>query len=150
MGHPDNYTESSPKGYKEGFTWESVEENYTEEEKKKILKENYEKGGKLSLKSAHDKEVKDHPKPPPGPEQHKNVIKKCDTKDCDLSEEKLISKLEGKKAKPDKPKLKKDNPEKYDKASLILFNEHNQDKLFEFINSPQINSLAFRGHQHGQ
>ena len=29
----------------------------------------------------------------------------------------------------------------------MFFNTENQDKLFSYINSPSINSLAFRGHK---
>ena len=30
---------------------------------------------------------------------------------------------------------------------VMLFSSENQDKLFDYINSPSINSLAFRGHK---
>lgn len=142
MGHPTAYTNTTPKGYKEDISWHDVDVDYTEEEKAKIRKENYEKGGKMATKSVHDKEVTDHPKPKPGPPQFKNTIKKCATKGCDLSEEELREKLKDKPKKNSTAQISEPG-----QPAVMLFDHDNQDKLFEFINSPQINSLAFRGHK---
>ena len=49
MGHPDNYTDASPKGYKEDIAWLPMEfDPYSEEEKAKMLEETLEKGKKMS------------------------------------------------------------------------------------------------------
>jgi len=93
----------------------------------------------------HDKRTTDFPKKPEPPARHKDEIKKCDTKGCDLSEEDLIEKLGKKKKSSESQK----NSTKA--SSFLFFNSENQDKLFDYINSPSINSLAFRGHhQHGE
>jgi hypothetical protein len=99
MGHPNNYTKATPAGYKEDITWDDVDVHYTEEEKAKIRKEILEKGEKAAKKAVHEKETTDHPKKPDPPAKHKNVIKKCDTKGCDLSEEELKDKFDKKKKK---------------------------------------------------
>jgi hypothetical protein len=44
MGHPTAYTNTTPAGYKEDISWHAIDDDYSEEEKKKIRKENYEKG----------------------------------------------------------------------------------------------------------
>lgn len=116
MGHPTAYTNTTPAGYKEDIAWQEVHEGYTEEEKAKIRKDNYEKGGKMATKSVHDKEVTDHPVPKPGPPQFKAVIKKCNTKGCDLSEEALREKLEDKDKEERKKELKaREKKDKEDK-----------------------------------
>jgi len=171
MGHPTAYTNTTPTGYKEDITWHEIGEGYTEEEKAKIRKDNYEKGGKMATKSVHDKEVTDHPVPKPGPPQFKNTIKKCNTKGCDLDEDALKERLEDKEKEERKKELKerekkdeedkkkkKEEKEKKEKeeaakmqvsepngAGVQFFNTENQDKLFSYINAPSINSLAFRG-----
>lgn len=93
MGDPTNYTKASPKGYREDLKWEELPPDFTEQEKKEIMKENFEKGMKDAEKATHDKETTDHPKKKEEPERFKNVIKKCDTKDCDLDDEKLMKRL---------------------------------------------------------
>lgn len=120
MGHPNNYTKATPAGYKEEITWEDVDVHYTEEEKAKIRKEIYEQGGKDAKKAVHDKETTDHPKKPEPPARHKDVIKKCDTKGCDLSEEDLIAKLDKKKKKYTESQK---NATKAN--SFLFFNEEN-------------------------
>lgn len=42
MGHPTAYTNTTPAGYKEDIAWHDIDDHYTEEEKAKIRKENYE------------------------------------------------------------------------------------------------------------
>lgn len=173
MGHPTAYTNTTPKGYKEDISWHAIDDDYTEAEKAKVRKENYEKGGEMATKSVHDLEVTDHPVPKPGPPQYKNTIKKCTTKGCDLDEEALKEKLEDKekegrllemkerekKDKEEKEKKDKERKEKLEEmakmqvsepngaAPVMFFDSDNQDKLFNYINSPSINSLAFRGHK---
>ena len=172
MGHPTAYTNTTPAGYKEDIAWQEIPAGYTEEEKAKIRAENYEKGGEMATKSVHDLEVTDHPVPKPGPPQFKNEIKKCTTKGCELDEDQLREKLEDKekeerkkelkerdkKDKEDKEKKEKEKKEKLEAAAamqvsepngapVMFFNTANQDKLFNYINSPSINSLAFRGHK---
>lgn len=143
MGDPTNYTKASPSGYKEEIKWEELPPDFTEEEKKKILKENFEKGMESAEKASHDKEVKDHPEKKAEPDRFKNVIKKCDTKDCDLSDEKLEAKLK----EIQKKKKSKASKAQIGNGKAEFFSDDNQDKLFEYINSPMINSLATRGHQ---
>jgi hypothetical protein len=99
------------------------------------------------------------------------VIKKCTTKGCELSEEELKEKLEDadKKAREKELEARKEADKKAaeDKkkafeaklesmkmqvsapaaSPVMLFSSENQDKLFDYINSPSINSLAFRGHK---
>jgi len=68
MGHPDNYTKATPVGYKEEIAWTPMEfDPYSEEEKKKMLEENLEKGLELSKMAAHVNLTNDHPVKEPKP-----------------------------------------------------------------------------------
>lgn len=59
-------------------------------------------------------------KKPEPPARHKDVIKKCDTKGCDLSEEDIIAKLDRKKKKYTESQK---NATKAN--SFLFFNEEN-------------------------
>jgi len=96
MGHPDNYTEASPKGYKEDIAWLPMDfDPYSDEEKAKMMEENLEKGKKLSKMAAHKNLTNDHPPKPEPPARHKDEILKCKNADygCDLSEDDMTDKL---------------------------------------------------------
>ena len=95
MGHPDNYTEATPKGYKENVVWHPMPDTdfYSEEEKAKLLKEILKNGTKKSKIAAHSNETNNHPKKPDPPARHKDEIKKCATEDCELSEDEITDKL---------------------------------------------------------
>lgn len=129
MGHPTAYTNTTPAGYKEEITWEEIPPEYTKEEKAKIRQENYDKGLEWAPKAVHDKETTDHPVPKPGPEQYKTIIKKCNTKGCELSDEELEEKLKDKEKKERERELKE--REEKDKAEKAAKKKAKEDKAKE-------------------